>query len=66
MKLVDLLATVPMFGSLGPSELAEIASIVGSLVEHAGAGNDRLAALGVAWVLKNPEPLPLEKPSYRR
>ncbi len=51
---------------LGPSEIAEIASIVRSLHARGGAGNDRLAALAVAWVLRNPQPLPLEKPAYNR
>jgi hypothetical protein len=51
---------------LVPSEVAEIKSIVRSLVGRDGAGNERLAELAVAWVLKNPQPLALEKPSYVR
>ncbi|MGH7437835.1 MAG: hypothetical protein ACRENE_19325 [Polyangiaceae bacterium] len=31
-----------------------------------GAGNERLAALAVRWVLGNPEPAALPEPSYRR
>jgi hypothetical protein len=52
--------------ALEPAEIEEIASIVGSLRESGGAGNARLAALAVAWVLKNPRPIALFKPSYRR
>ena len=51
---------------LGQSEVAEIESIVRSLHKQAGAGNERLAALAVAWVLRNPQPMALEKPSYGR
>jgi len=47
-------------------EVAETESIVRSFVKEGGEGNDRLAELAVAWVLKNPQPLVLEKPSYRR
>jgi hypothetical protein len=52
--------------ALAPAEIEEIASIVSSLVKSAGAGNDRLAELSVAWVLKNPNPISLPAPSYRR
>lgn len=52
--------------SLGQVEIAEIESIVKALVEQSGAGNDRLAELAVSWVLRNPQPLPLEKPGYQR
>jgi hypothetical protein len=51
---------------LGAAEVAEIKSIVRSLVERRGAENDRLAELAVAWVLANPTPLALDKPSYER
>ena len=51
---------------LGKTEVAEVESIVRSLVERRGTGNDRLAALAVGWVLKNPQPLALTKPSYQR
>jgi hypothetical protein len=51
---------------LGPGEVAEVESIVRSLKGQRGAGNDRLAELAVAWVLKNPQPLALEKPGYQR
>lgn len=51
---------------LDTTDTAEIASIVGALVESGGEGNDRLAELAVAWVLRNPQPLSLEKPDYRR
>jgi hypothetical protein len=52
--------------ALAPAEVEEIASIVGSLRKTGGAGNDRLQALAVGWVLKNPRPVALPKPSYRR
>jgi hypothetical protein len=48
------------------NEVAEIESIVQSLSEQGREGNDRLAELAVAWVRRNPQPLPLEKPSYGR
>ena len=51
---------------LGRSEVTEIESIVSSLSKQDGAGDDRLTALAVAWVLRNPQPLALEKPSYGR
>ncbi len=51
---------------LGRPEVAEIESIVRSLRKRGGAGNDRLAAIAVAWVLRNPQPLALEEPSYER
>ncbi len=51
---------------LGLSEVAEIESIVRSLIDRGGAGNDRLAELAVAWVLKNPQPLALEIPDYEQ
>jgi hypothetical protein len=52
--------------ALEPHEVDEIAGIVRSLSESGGAGNARLAALAVAWVLRNPRPVPLPTPSYRR
>lgn len=51
---------------LGRTEVAEIESIVRSLVERNGEGNERLADLAVAWVLRNPQPLALRKPGYER
>lgn len=51
---------------LGPNEVAEIDSILSLLVRCGGAGLDRLAELVVAWVLKNPSPLVLERPDYDR
>lgn len=51
---------------LGRTEVAEVESVARSLVERGGTGNGRLAALAVAWVLKNPQPLALKKPGYRR
>jgi hypothetical protein len=51
--------------ALAPAEVEEVVSIVGSL-RSGGAANDRLAALAVQWVLQNPEPAPLPKPSYCR
>jgi hypothetical protein len=52
--------------ALAPAEVEEVESIVNLLRKRGGAGNDRLAALAVAWVLKNPNPIALDEPSYRR
>jgi hypothetical protein len=60
------LAHVATGVALAPAEVEEIASIVGSLLQSGGAGNERLAALAVAWVVKNPKPVALSTPSYRR
>jgi len=66
-RMAKVLAVYVQRGmALGPSEVAEIESIVSSLIEQGGAGNDRLAELAVAWVLKNTQPLALETPGYRR
>ncbi|HZV00750.1 MAG TPA: ankyrin repeat domain-containing protein [Planctomycetota bacterium] len=51
---------------LDESEVDEIKSIVRSLSKENGRGNARLGELAVAWVLRNPRPLPLETPSYKR
>jgi hypothetical protein len=60
-QLADALAGYVQQGeSLARSEVTEIQSIVRSLVERDGRGNDRLQALAVAWVLKNPQPLALD------
>ena len=61
-----LLAHVGTGVALAPAEVEDIASIVGSLTNSGGACSDRLAALSVAWVLKNPKPIALPTPSYRR
>jgi hypothetical protein len=61
-----LLMHVGTGAALAPAEIEEIASIVRSLRKTGGAGNDRLAALAVGWVLKNPMPVPLLPPNYRR
>jgi hypothetical protein len=61
-----LLSHVGTGVALAAAEVEEIASIVKSLSRSGGAGNDRLAALAVGWVLQNPKPVPLPKPSYRR
>jgi len=49
---------------LGRSEGTEIESIVSSLSRRDGAGDERQMELAVAWVLRNPQPLPLDTPSY--
>ncbi len=52
---------------LSPSEIDEVKSTVRGLAERQGEGNDRLAELAVTWVLKNRDPIKLEKPtSYAR
>ncbi len=67
VQMGHALATYVQRGApLEKSEIAEIESIVRELASRDGEGNARLAELAVAWVLKNPEPLALEKPSYRR
>jgi ankyrin repeat protein len=50
---------------LSPSELTEADAIIPAL-QRAGAGHDRLAELAVAWVLRNPSPIPLGTPTYSR
>jgi hypothetical protein len=66
-EMAGAMATYVKCGTpLGRSEVAEIESIVSSLSKRDGAGDDRLTELAVAWVLRNPKPLALEKPSYRR
>jgi hypothetical protein len=52
--------------ALAASEVSEIKETVRALRERDGEGNDRLAELAVAWVLKNPEPLALDPPAYTR
>lgn len=51
---------------LDPSDVAELKSVALSLSANSGRRNERLAELAVAWVLRNPQPLVLEKPSYGR
>lgn len=51
---------------LEESELDEIKTIVRCLSKEGGRGNARLVELAVAWVLRNPRPLLLETPSYKR
>jgi hypothetical protein len=53
--------------ALSAPEIDELRTIVPRL----GRGSDddncmRMAKLSVAWVLLNPKPVPLSKPSYRR
>ena len=63
-------ALVGHLGSATPlsaEELQEAAALVAALED--GLGDDepnRLSELAVHWVLANPEPLPMEKPPYRR
>jgi hypothetical protein len=61
-----LLTHVGTGTALAPAEVEEIASIVRSLRKSGGARNDRVAALAVGWVLRNPKPIALPRPSYRR
>ena len=44
---------------LGSAEIDEVDALVRGLAERDGEGNDRLAALAVAWVLRNPQPMTL-------
>lgn len=67
VRMANALASYVRGGTpLDPDEIDEIESIVGSLVERGGAGNDRLAGLAVAWVLRNPQPMTLEDPCHGR
>lgn len=52
---------------LDPAALQEVTVLVKEL--HSGKGNDepaRLCELAVQWVLRNPNPITLEQPSYTR
>jgi hypothetical protein len=66
----QMATTLPSYLARGtplkPAELAECQSITRDLRKSGGAGTARLAELAVAWVLSNPKPMALEKPSYRR
>lgn len=52
---------------LHPTELQEAATLVKEL--HNGHGSDepaRLCEMAVQWVLKNPKPITMERPDYKR
>jgi hypothetical protein len=67
-KMLDALARHLGTGTpLVPRELAKATELVAVLRD--GDGNDaplQLTELAVRWVLKNPQPMPLAKPDYRR
>ncbi|MGC4118135.1 MAG: hypothetical protein QM765_27010 [Myxococcales bacterium] len=60
------LAHVQTGTSLDPSALGVVRSTVDDLVRKADGNTAFLAEMAVAWVLRNPVPVPLSKPSYRR
>jgi hypothetical protein len=52
---------------LSADELAAAGEIVSELVRRASGDLDRMSELAVAWVLRNPKPVPLGKPTtYHR
>lgn len=51
---------------LEQGDIAEMESIVSSISRQGGEETDRLAELAVDWVLRNPQPIILEKPDYQR
>jgi len=51
---------------LGGPELASARTIVDDLVRRGEGDASHMAELAVAWVLRNPTPVPLAKPRYRR
>ncbi|HVV85739.1 MAG TPA: ankyrin repeat domain-containing protein [Kofleriaceae bacterium] len=52
--------------ALTAPQLAEVRAIVDGLAARAAGDTDRLAELAVAWVLRNPTPVALASPAYRR
>jgi hypothetical protein len=58
-----LLAYVRSGAPLSAPELASAGEIVDELVRRATGDLDRLSELAVAWVLRNPNPMPLTKPT---
>ncbi|MCL2308726.1 MAG: ankyrin repeat domain-containing protein [Proteobacteria bacterium] len=67
--LKDALSRQPATDALlSAEELAEAAALVAA-IRPKGEGEDeprRLCELAVKWVLANPNPIPLEKPDYKR
>ncbi|MCC2333779.1 ankyrin repeat domain-containing protein [Cellulomonas wangsupingiae] len=51
---------------LPDADLAEVRTAVDDLVRTGSGATARLAELAVAWVLRNPDPRPLDAPGYRR
>jgi hypothetical protein len=50
---------------LSSSDLAEAAALVAEVKRKSG-DTARMAELAVAWVLRNPTPIPLDPPAYKR
>ena len=68
-----MLQALPQYLSLGSSlsdqELEEIKQVIAQIHGKENddeASLDRLCQLALAWIKKNPEPIPLEKTSYKR
>jgi hypothetical protein len=51
---------------LAGAELADARAIVDGLARKGDGDTRRLSELAVAWVLRNPTPVPLARPDYRR
>ena len=58
-----LLVHVRSGSPLPPPELATVGEIVAELVRRATGDLKRVGELAVAWVLRNPDPIPLSKPT---
>ncbi len=61
-----LLAHVQTLTPLTEEELAGLRPIIRDLERRADGDLERLTELAVAWVLRNPNPVPLPAPSYQR
>lgn len=61
-----LLAHVQTLTPLTEAELEGLRPIIRDLERRADGDLERLTELAVAWVLRNPNPVPLPKPSYQR
>jgi hypothetical protein len=65
--MVRALATHLRAGTpLGDRQLASLDDVIAGLARRGGEGHERLAELAVAWVKRNPTPLTLPRPAYRR
>ena len=65
-KMLTALSSYLQQGNaLSASELAEVAHISKHMLEDDGTGSSRLCELATLWVCRNPEPIALEKPTYR-
>ncbi|MDR2925107.1 MAG: ankyrin repeat domain-containing protein [Azoarcus sp.] len=67
-KMLDVLLRYFAFGtSLSAIELSEVAALVADIRPKGESdGDERLCELAVKWVLKNPNPISLDKTDYKR